>query len=170
MRLAGRWRDGFDGHYLYLLREDGDEAVRLGSTKDPTRHLEDLQRGNRRALHYVAILPGQTAHKAHVARLHEAHRVRGDWYAAPPLLDFARRAGERLNLVIAADGREAMLTVLAELDPAIADLQRMWRNGTGADGIAALTGLSRPTVEERVKHLRTMGYGLSYRRVSLRAA
>ncbi len=114
LRLTGRWPRGFECHHVYLLRT-----------------VAELHRSPLTApMEYVAVLPGNVAHKAHIARMHAEHRVRGDVYRAAPLRAFADRALVRLTSVDAEDGRQAILTVLAELDPSIADLQRLWRNGT----------------------------------------
>lgn len=172
LHLAGRWRSGFDGHHVCLLHAPGRERVKLTATMDLGRHLHDAHRWDP-DLRCVAVLPGNTAHKDHLARLLAAHRkpIIGDWYEPAPAMKLAERIRQRLATVDAGTGREAILTVLADLDPSIADLQRLWRNGTSTATIAALSSLPQRTVEERVRHLRAMGYELSYRQAKrLRAA
>lgn len=163
LHLAGRWKDGFDGHHVYLLRAAGEENVKLGTTTDLRRHLTALQEGSPSALSYAVVLPGTAAHKAYLARRFAAERVRGDWYRPEALLDFAASVQQQLSASRSGSGREAMLDALADLDPVLGDLERMHQNGASVPEIVEHTGLSENAVKTHIKQMRAMRFDLTLR-------
>ncbi len=160
----GRWRDGFDGHYLYFLRGVGtSELVKVGATCDLPSRIVAHQGGSPWPLEYALVLPGKLAHERYVHRRFVAHRMRGEWFNAAPVMAFAQDAAERLAVVQADSGRDALIAVLTEMDPEIEHLQRLWTNGVTVPAIAELTRLPEAEIINRVRQLREMGFPLAYR-------
>lgn len=167
--LAGRWRRGLDGSYVYLARairwEDGSAGpVKIGSTTDPIYHLARLQLGTPDDLAYVCLLPGGQAHKGYLHRRFADVRKRGDWFeSAGEVNTFADRLHQAAQRSRARDARQAMVDAIRTVDPDIAALERLWLNGATYSQIEMLTGEPRSRVQRRLDTLRAMGFVLPYR-------
>jgi hypothetical protein len=82
--------DGAGG--LYFIQEEDHGPIKIGWTKNSPRvRLEDLQVGNPRPPHIVAMMPGTILDET---RLHDRFRhlnIRGEWFRPEAdLLDFIR--------------------------------------------------------------------------------
>lgn len=80
-----------DPCFVYVVQEDGDEAIKVGTARDPLERLKTLQTGNRRELRLLYVLPGTHDTEAYFHRRLWLCRVRGEWFegeAVPPFLDY----------------------------------------------------------------------------------
>lgn len=167
--LAGRWRRGLDGSYVYLARathhQDGTPGpVKIGSTTDPIHHLDRLQLGTPDELAYVALLPGGQAHKGYLQRRFADARKRGDWFEpAEAIVELVDRLHQFAEQTIARDPRQAMVDAIRTVDKDIAALERLWLNGATYQQITEVSGLPQPKVRRWLDAMRAMGFVLPHR-------
>ena len=96
-----------------------------------------------------------------------ATRPLRSWIIARPdplagLREYARLHAEAFGR--SSDWQRAQVEAVAVMDPFLADIARLWRNGSTQDEIGALAGLGKTEVQARIEYLRRLGFDLPHRR------
>lgn len=77
-----------DGWYMILDRSA--DAVKIGAGIG-SRRLGALQVGNPRPLELIYVNAGDRTQELRLHRLFRIHRIRGEWFAAGPVLEWLRK-------------------------------------------------------------------------------
>ena len=104
------WRERLaEPCFVYVIREKGDEAIKVGVAKDPAERLKTLQTGNRRELVLLHVIPGGHDTESHFHRRLWDYRVRGEWFegkaVAPFLTYFVGLAERMMDEYVAGSGQ-----------------------------------------------------------------
>jgi len=70
-----------DSEFVYCIRDDADEVVKLGYSKDPTRRVKQLQTGSPRPLRFICAIPGGRDLEASLHQQLASQRISGEWFA-----------------------------------------------------------------------------------------
>jgi DNA-binding transcriptional ArsR family regulator len=163
--LAGRWRRGLDGSYVYLARAENG-AIKVGATTDPLARLNALNAASPVAVEMVRLLPGGQAHRSYLHRRFDEWRQPGDWFAGDAAVEveaFARSLQEAVQRSEAHDPRQAMVDAIRTVDQDLAALERLWLNGATYQQITDISGLAQPRVRRWLEAMRAMGFVLPHR-------
>lgn len=71
------------------------EPIRIGTSTDVVRRLENLQQGSAHRLQLVAYFPGGPADETELHQTIERHRIKGDWFRMCE--DVRREFGARIE-------------------------------------------------------------------------
>lgn len=71
--------------FVYFIQA-GTGAVKIGVAADPFKRLSELQTGNHEPLRIIATVEGDVEHESSFHARFASHRLRGEWFAAEPVL------------------------------------------------------------------------------------
>lgn len=98
---------------IYFLRAG--EYVKIGYSADPAQRVADFQTANPIDLEIIAVHHGSRREEAMLHRKFAAHRVRGEWFAADPVI--LEHATDSLDRADAVDFRSWVISLPSDDDP-----------------------------------------------------
>lgn len=143
---------------VYFLQRRPDGPVKIGAASRLVGRFEAFYRASPDLIIVRAVIPGGQPLEHWFHARHASVRVFGEWYEPGPVIreaaDFARRHRDAYE----GDLTLATVSVLREFDPVLADIERLYRNGTPATRIAVMAGLSQGELRARLDKMRALGF------------
>ena len=75
-----RYRPDGSPKLIYFIREEGSNYVKIGSSCNPERRIEDIQTSNPRKLELVRMIDGGDRAETILHSIFKKDRVRGEWF------------------------------------------------------------------------------------------
>lgn len=151
--------------YFVQRREDG--PVKIGHAVRIAERLQAFAGASPEPVILRAMVPGGKPLEHWFHRRHAEWRSPGNWYApAEGVVADARVFAMRHLVCFEYFRREitaASLQALRELDPVMADVERLYRNGTSKQAIAEMAGMTAGGVRVLVDQMRRLGFDMAYR-------
>jgi hypothetical protein len=155
---------------LFAQRAEGG-PVRIGRAQRLVHSVRSLHLAGHGPVRVRAVVPGGRALEAWFHRRHRERCIIPLWYGEPDnVIADARRFGDAHAQAFAAieDMRGAGVAALRELDPHLADFERLHRAGRTLVGIAQLAGITPEAARAEVDRMRALGFHVPHRRVYVR--
>lgn len=153
---------------VYVIQRGDSGPVKIGWTIRLAGRITTLAPGSPAPARVRAAVPGNRAIEYWFHCRHEASRVTTEWFEDDEgVVADVRRFGTLHEGFMreTGDRDKATLLTVMEMDPVIADIYRLLKNGMTQTRIAEIGGMKIQTVRQRVSTMRNMGFDIAFARV-----
>jgi hypothetical protein len=151
---------------VYFVQRRPDGPIKIGHAHRLAVRFEAFYRACPDPVIARAVVPGGQPLEHWFHRRHTPRSLFNEWYdQAESIVEDATRIADMHIAAHAECGdiAEAMRVVLRQVDPVIADVERLYRNGAPLVEIAKLAGGSRGEMNALVHKMRALGFEMKYR-------